>query len=320
MLPPPENTSPFKVLLCEFVGTTFFLFLGLSSVATTGGSLAFPSPGNLPANAFGNGIALFVTMFFFSGISGAHFNPAVTFGYAATEILRGKWRKYSFWKIVFYPMVQFAGAIAATLLVWVVVGTRALPPGLGIPVIAAGVGDFRAFFIEALFAGCLIFAYLWTDIIVEPIYIWMSVVADRKILDQPLIWLLRSLGQGLVTFLRALVIGFLYIVLVFAGVPVTGANLNPFRYLAPAIITNNYPNWAIFVLAPFGGTIFAVVLSVGLYWFARITATGTVPDPEETPTYPKRTFIFNKIEGNAQGGLRNMFGNYTSVKKSHLSK
>ena len=259
-------TSAWKILLCEYTGTTIFLFLGLSSVATTGGSLAFIPPGNLPANAFGNGIALFATFFFFSTITGAHFNPAITFAYAAMAFVTGRWQTFGWWRLFLYPVVQFAGAITATLLVWVVIGTLTLPPGLGIAVVFPGVSNIRAVFTEGLFTTCLIFSYLWTEILVAPIVKSMQNIGATKTLPEPILSMLGHLGSVFISFLRGLVIGFFYIVFVFAGAPVTGANFNPFRYLAPAIITNNYASWPIFVFSPFIGTAFAVIITLILGW------------------------------------------------------
>jgi len=254
--------SALKILLCEYAGTTIFLFVGLSSVATTGGSLAFIPPGNLPANAFGNGIGLFATFFFFSEITGAHFNPAITFAFAIFSILRGRWEKFGWWRLILYPVAQFAAAITATLLVWVVVGTLSLPPGLGIPVIFPGVTNARAIFTEALFTTCLIFSYLWTDISKDTIFTSIMNIAKSRALSPEIISMLEKLGGTLISFLRALVIGFFYIVFVFAAAPVTGANFNPFRYLAPAIITNNYAGWPILVFSPLLGAAFALIITV----------------------------------------------------------
>lgn len=79
-------------VLGEMIGT----FLLVSLVAATGG------------NAFLVGIGYIVIVLMFFSISGAHVNPAVTFGLWAM-------RKVSTVKMLFYWMAQFVGAIAAIL-------------------------------------------------------------------------------------------------------------------------------------------------------------------------------------------------------------
>ena len=79
-------------VLGEMLGT----FLLVSLVAATGG------------NAFLVGIGYVVIVLMFFSVSGAHVNPAVTFGLWAM-------RKVSTVKALFYWMAQFVGAIAAIL-------------------------------------------------------------------------------------------------------------------------------------------------------------------------------------------------------------
>lgn len=79
-------------VLGEMVGT----FLLVSLVAATGG------------NAFLVGFGLIVLTLMFFSLSGAHLNPALTFGLWAM-------RRVTAGKMVFYWMAQFVGAIAAIL-------------------------------------------------------------------------------------------------------------------------------------------------------------------------------------------------------------
>lgn len=81
-------------VLGEMLGT----FLLVSLVAATGG------------NSFLIGIGLIVITLMFFSVSGAHVNPAVTFGLWAM-------RKVSATKMLFYWMAQFVGAIAAILVI-----------------------------------------------------------------------------------------------------------------------------------------------------------------------------------------------------------
>jgi MIP family channel proteins len=93
-----------KVFVAEFIGTFALVFVGMSAAtvnaATNGGMAGFLSI----ALAYGFTLAVFV--YAYGHISGAHVNPAVTFGLALNGSV--KWMQ-----AVFYWIAQFAGAILA---------------------------------------------------------------------------------------------------------------------------------------------------------------------------------------------------------------
>src|SRR5688572_21655093 len=76
-----------NVALAEFLGTFFLCFAGiaaiLSATPTIGGN------GGLVAIALAHGLALSIAVHTFGGISGAHFNPAVTAGMLASGRIAG---------------------------------------------------------------------------------------------------------------------------------------------------------------------------------------------------------------------------------------
>lgn len=116
-------------VLSEMLGT----FLFVLTVAATGG------------NAFLVGISLIVLTATFYRISGAHVNPAVTFGLWAM-------RKVSAVKMVFYWMAQFVGAIAAILITTAFSGSK-----LNISLASFGQWDWRVVFAELI--GTAIFMF-----------------------------------------------------------------------------------------------------------------------------------------------------------------
>lgn len=59
------------------------------------------------------------------------------------------------------------------------------------------------------------------------------------------------------------VIPFTLTVIHFAGIPLTGASVNPVRSLAPAVVAGDYTNLWIYLTAPFVGAI----LGWAVYWF-----------------------------------------------------
>src|SRR5262245_5293046 len=72
-----------KPCLAEFLGTFYLCFAGIAAMLSS--TNAVGSGGGLVAVALANGLALSVAVNVFGGISGAHFNPAVTCGMAATR-------------------------------------------------------------------------------------------------------------------------------------------------------------------------------------------------------------------------------------------
>src|SRR5438132_13084263 len=108
----------FKATLAEFLGTFTLIFLGAGAGAITGAGAAGllgdnwgPGTGaaGLLVVAWAHGLALLVIVYAWGSISGAHVNPAVTFGIALAG--RMDWAK-----AVMYWIAQFLGAIAAAYL------------------------------------------------------------------------------------------------------------------------------------------------------------------------------------------------------------
>jgi aquaporin Z len=87
-----------KIFLAEFIGTFALVFVGM-----TAGLVA---NGDLVSIAIAYGLTLAVFVYAYGHISGAHLNPAVTFGLALNGTV--KWIQ-----LVFYWIAQFAGAILA---------------------------------------------------------------------------------------------------------------------------------------------------------------------------------------------------------------
>ena len=97
--------SIWRCYIAEFVGVFALVFCGGTVRAMVGGD-THDLAGVLQVHmAFGFTIGVMV--YTFSRISGAHFNPAITFGFAMAR--RFPWRQvFPYW------LAQFAGAIFAS--------------------------------------------------------------------------------------------------------------------------------------------------------------------------------------------------------------
>lgn len=93
-------------LWCEFLGTFALVFCGTGAIIindTTGGTVTHTGI------AITFGLIVMALIYSFGGISGAHFNPAVTLAFAAGR--RFQWRC-----VLPYIVAQIGGGIAASLL------------------------------------------------------------------------------------------------------------------------------------------------------------------------------------------------------------
>jgi glycerol uptake facilitator protein len=167
-------------LLAEFVGTLVFVAVGagVATVATLGpvsalgglnevlggqaqqellfGTLLGNSFADTLAISLGFAFALSTLVYALGGVSGAHFNPAVTFGLAVA-------RRFSWSETIPYVIVQCLGAIAGVFVIAGIYG-RGDPGGadvlFGATVIADGVNQAQALLAEAFITFILMTAVM----------------------------------------------------------------------------------------------------------------------------------------------------------------
>jgi aquaporin Z len=125
--PELEATNIWRRLAAELVGTFLLTWVAAGAVVMASRSPADIGPG---AKALAPGLVVLAMIYAVSDVSGAHFNPAVTFAFA----LRGDFR----WRYVpGYWGAQLAAALLASAVLRGMFGTRA---GVGSTVHVAGVG------------------------------------------------------------------------------------------------------------------------------------------------------------------------------------
>src|ERR671930_2095249 len=100
----------------ELLGTFVLVFVGSLAILASGGDSAARV-----AIAFGFGIALLAGLYAFGEVSGGHFNPIVSLAMFLD-------RRLSALDTIWYWIAQFAGAIAASL---VILATFASPNEVG---------------------------------------------------------------------------------------------------------------------------------------------------------------------------------------------
>jgi MIP family channel proteins len=210
-----------KAAVAELIGTFTLVFIGAGA-----GALAESSGGGLIGVAFAHGLALMVIVYAWGSISGAHVNPAVTFGVCVAG-------KIDWIKAVSYWVAQFLGAIAAAyLLLWLVGhGTN----------LGATIGSLTPMGGAEAEPGTSALKV----IVLEGVLTFFLVVA-----------VLASGVHGFNGNAAGLAIGLVLSMDILFGGPLTGASMNPARTLGPAIANGNVSYvWMYFVGPLLGGAV-----------------------------------------------------------------
>jgi len=214
-------SAKLRPLTAEFIGTFGLVFIGAGSVVVNEASGAL----GLLGIALAHAIVLSVMVTALMRISGAHFNPAVTFGLWLANKIGAK-------DAGFYVLTQLVAAVVAALLVKMLLPSVAGEiTGYGVPRIASDVGLIQAILIEAILTFFLVSAVFGTAVSSE---------APSGI---------GGFGIGLVLLFGILV-----------GGPLTGAAMNPARAFGPAAIANDWVGQGAFWIGPLlGGAVAALV-------------------------------------------------------------
>jgi aquaporin TIP len=201
--------------VAEFVGTFALVFVGAGAIMTAAGP-ADQSP--LIAAALAHGLVIAVFASAVGHISGAHFNPAVTFAFLVT-------RRMAPSLAIVYWVTQFAAAVTGALLLrWIYPAELRDGLALGAPFLE-GVSGAEGFVIEAI----LTFFLVW---------VIFACAADHR---------------GTFKSIAGLAIGFTISLDILMGGPLTGAAMNPARAFGPELVQNFWDDAWVYYTAPLLG-------------------------------------------------------------------
>lgn len=205
--------------LAEFFGTFMLVFLGTGAVTV--------AAGNTLTIGLAFGLAITVSAYAFGGISGGHFNPAVT-----TAMLMNRWINGR--DALGYVIAQVLGATVASAFMKLFVS------GLGLATNQLGQTDFPKISTGLAFLVEVLVTFLFLLVI-------LNVTSDRH-------------GNG---DFAGLTIGVTLAFLIIVALNLTGGSLNPARSFGPAIFAGGsaLSHLWLYILAPEVGAILAALVA-----------------------------------------------------------
>lgn len=233
--------------IAEIVGTAVLILLGNGVVANVLLSGTKGHASGWIVITFGWGMAVFVAVFAVAAFSGAHINPAVTIGLAASG-------QFDWMEVPWYLLAQFLGAALGAALVWL---------------------HYRPHFAETADADLKLAVFCTAPAIRKPIDNLISETIGTFVLVFAVLYLAApEVGLGA---LDALPVGLLVLVIGLSLGGTTGYAINPARDLSPRIVHALLPmggskrdsDWSyawVPVVGPIVGALLAALAYHALGW------------------------------------------------------
>jgi aquaporin Z len=231
-----------KRLAVEGMGTAWLVFVGCGSIVLT---IAAPQPdyGALQV-ALAFGLALATATYALERLSGAHFNPVVTVGFAVAN-------RFPIRDLVPYIAAQILGAVAGTALLAYVASGR---PGFDLAASEFGANGFG----DHSPADYQFHSAVAIELVMSFALVMVNLLMSR-----------RSVSRSVSPLVKGACLALIYLI----ALPVTNGAVNPARSTGPALFVGD---WALdqlwlFWAAPMVGSVAAGVLYVRLWGKPRAT-------------------------------------------------
>jgi MIP family channel proteins len=218
----PGVPSCLPALAGEVFGTFVLTLSGTATLLATAriGHSTAVSVGSQIAVSVAFGFGILAAVYTVATVSGAHINPAVTFGLAAS-------REFPWRMVPAYWAAQLLGGILAALVNWGMYGDK-LGSALGLGTTRPGPG---VPLVVALLAEFVLTAVLLIVVMCTAVY-------------------QRAPGGAMPA---GLAIGLWIGCAVFLAFPVSGGSLNPARTLGPDIVSAAFPAAWVYIVGPLAG-------------------------------------------------------------------
>ena len=218
-----------KKLTTEVIGTFILVFFGCGAAVIGGGAIGFTGI----SLAFG--LAIVAAAYGLGAISGAHLNPAVSFGMVAAG-------RMTISDAIRYSIAQIIGAIlGAGVLYLIASGSAGWTGGLGANGYGAGyLGEYSL-------TAALVFEVVMT-------FLFVTVI-------------LGATGSGSALGFAGLAIGLTLAAIHLVGINVTGVSVNPARSIGPALFSGGsaLTQLWVFIVAPLvGGLLGGALYKAGI--------------------------------------------------------
>jgi MIP family channel proteins len=221
------SPAPLAQAVAELCGTFALIYVGVMVLVAGAPTLFQNGTKDLVAVALAHGLTIGVMVSATMQISGGQLNPAVTIGLATV-------RKLPVSQAGINIVAQLAGGALGGWAAKASLGGASITDG--IPALGQGIGTGRGILIEAILTFFLVFVVFGTGV-----------------------------DQRFGARLGGIAIGFTVALDILAGGPLTGAAMNPARWLGPAIVQGAFPDPSVYLVGPvIGGVIAALVWSLVL--------------------------------------------------------
>ncbi len=198
--------------IAEFIGTFAIVYCGVGAIALTSSGLL---NGGLVGIAFAHGFAVMTMIYALGAVSGAHFNPAVSFAFCLTG-------RFPWHRLPMYVTAQLLGSLAATGLLGLTHGDTLEQVKFGATLLAPSVSPLAGLVIEIVLTFFLAF-----------VIFRVAVLEQRPI--------------------AGVMIGLTVMMSIFAAGPLTGVALNPARAFGPTLFLGDWSTHWIMWLGPIFG-------------------------------------------------------------------
>ena len=210
--------------LAEFIGTFYLCFAGIAAILSATKEVG--SGAGIVGVALAHGLALSIAVSVFGGISGAHFNPAVTIGMLSTGRIAPP-------MAVAYIVVQCLGSVVAAVACQAIFPPEAVKEAyLGIPLPASWASTGTIFVVEFILT-----------------FLLMTSIFGTAVDERGKAVKIGGFGIGLTVAFDIL-----------AGGAVSGASMNPARSFGPALVHVHFDKHLLYWLAPIAGAVVAALL------------------------------------------------------------
>jgi len=222
--------------VAEALGTGVFVFIGAGAIITATATQS----GSTLTIALANGLPLAIMITALAHISGAHLNPAVTFGFWSTGRITTRMAGI-------YVGCQLIGAVVASIFLRGIFDDRFYDAADGgAPTVAPGISVWEGLLTELLLTFFLV------------LVVFATAVDER----------------GAFKIVAGFAIGLTVTADVLVGGPLTGAAMNPARAFGPELISGTWSDAWIYWLGPLIGGALAAGTYATLYLDRPIDVIG----------------------------------------------